>query len=273
VSRAGYDCVRMLTVALISQYPGSREGSASAFSSMCRPSARATTVAPRSFRYHSRQMPPDESDRLGPKGHIFVELVREQWRAPLERATARRALLTGAFGAALVGLGSAGVALAYGEAVLLIGLGLLGIFTSLPEIRLLQAEFTDARRIGWVEPTLDDSRVIVGDPATFRVVLHARHALTLRNASLHAEARKWNDSRGAEMVATIPMSVPNAHGSINAGADWRQAVTFRVPSSAPASFYSADESVRWTITLQMTFDGASPWTRTWPMLVFPADAA
>ena len=57
----------------------------------------------------------DHADRLSPKGHVYVELVREQWRAPLERGTARRALLTSALGLALMIFGAVGVFLAYGE--------------------------------------------------------------------------------------------------------------------------------------------------------------
>jgi hypothetical protein len=217
-------------------------------------------------------MPTADADRLGPKGHVFVEIVREQWLAPLERSGARRAMVTMALSVALIGLGTAGVVIAYTEAILLVGLGLIGMLTTLPEIRLLQAEFTEARRIGWVEPALDDGSVTVGEPAIFRVVMHARRALTLVNATLIAESRHWRGARAGETIASMPLSVPQSHGAIAAGDDWRQTVTFRIPDSAAPSFYSSDTSVRWTLTLELSFNGEAPWRRTWPMLVFPSDA-
>jgi hypothetical protein len=217
-------------------------------------------------------MPIDDADRLGPKGHVFVEMVREQWRAPLERGGARRALIATALSVALIGLGTAGVLMAYGEAVLLVGLGLIGLLSMLPEMRLLQAEFTEARRIGWIEPALDDSSVTVGEPATFRVVLHTRGALTLVNASLIAESRHWRGSRAGDIATSMLLSIPQTHGMIAAGTDWRQTVTFRIPDTAAPSFYSNETSMRWTLTLELSFNGESPWRRTWPMLVFPSDA-
>ena len=214
----------------------------------------------------------DDADRLGPKGHVYVELVREQWRAPLERGTARRALLTSAFGLALMIFGAVGVFLVYGESVILIGIGLIGFVSSLGEIRALLPEFREARRVGWLEPALDDSSVTVGEPATFRAVLHARRKLMLQNASLRAEARRWAGSKPGAIEASMVLPVSMAGGPIAGGEDWRQAVTFRIPATAAASWYSATESVRWTLTLELILQGEEPWCRTLPMLVFPADA-
>jgi len=218
-------------------------------------------------------MPADDADRLGPKGHVYVELVRELWRAPLERASARRALLTGILGAALVIMGIVGALTVYGEAVVLIGIGLVAVVSFLGEVRLLRPEFEEARRIGWVEPSLDDSRVTVGEPATFRVVLHARRALRVQNAALVAESHRWTGSTCGERIEQLALPVALTGGAIAGGDDWRQSVTFRIPSSALPSFYSATESVRWSLTLDLTFAEQAPWRRTWPMLVFPADAS
>lgn len=216
-------------------------------------------------------MPATEADRLGPKGHVYVELVREQWRAPLERGTARRALLTSALGVALILFGLIGVFVVYGESVVLIGIGAFAFYSSLGEIRALLPEFREARRIGWVEPSLDDSIVAIGDPATFSVVLHARRAQVIREATLVAEARRWQRSTPGEVLVSLPL--PLASGtSVAAGDDWRQTVTFRIPDSAPPSFYDSLESVRWTLTLELTFADAAAWKRSWPMLVYPPDA-
>lgn len=222
---------------------------------------------------HCRGMPVDDSDRLGPKGHVYIELVREQWRAPLERGTARRALLTGFLGLALLGFGIVGSFTVYGEAIALAGLGALAFWSSLGEVKGLRPEFEEARRVGWVEPSLDDSRVTVGEPATFRAVLHARRTLQLQNASLVAEAHRWSGSTQGERVEHLPLPVSMSGGTIAAGDDWRQTVTFRIPQSARPSFYSSPDSVRWSLTLQLTFANQTPWRRTWPMLVFPADAS
>ncbi len=222
---------------------------------------------------HSRTMPFDDSDRLGPKGHVYVELVREQWSAPLERGTARRALLTSALGVALIGFGAAGLFVASPESIILIGIGLVAFLTSLPEIRILQPEFTEARRVGWLEAALDDSRVTAGEPATFRAVLHARRALMVQNVTLRAEARQWRGARPGDVATSMPLPVSLSGGPVAGGDDWRQSVTFRIPASAPPSFYSATESLRWTLTLELTLANTAPWRRTWPMLVFPADAS
>jgi hypothetical protein len=218
-------------------------------------------------------MPADDADRLGPKGHVYVELVREQWRTPLERASARRALLTGVLGAALVVMGIVGTVMVYGEALVLVGIGLVAVVSFLGEVRMLRPEFEEARRIGWVEPTLDDSRVTVGEPATFRVVLHARRALRVQHAALVAEAHRWTGSTCEERIEQLELPVALTGGAIAAGDDWRQAVTFRIPPSALPSFYSATDSVRWSLTLDLTFAEQAPWRRTWPMLVFPADGS
>ena len=215
----------------------------------------------------------DDADRLGPKGHVYVELVREQWRAPLERGTARRALITSAISLALVIFGAVGVFIVYGESVILIAVGLIGFGSSLGEIRSLLPEFREARRVGWLEPALDDSSVTVGEPATFRAVLHARRKLTLQNASLRAEARRWHGATSGAVETVMVLPVSMAGGPIASGADWRQAVTFRIPPTAPASCYSATESVRWTLTLELALQGEEAWRRTLPMLVFPADAS
>ena len=215
----------------------------------------------------------DDADRLGPKGHVYVELVREQWRAPLERGTARRAMLTSALSIALIVFGALGVFLVYGESVILIGVGLIGFVSSFGEIRALLPEFREARRVGWLEPALDDSSVTVGEPATFRAVLHARRTLMLQNALVHAEARRWHGSTPGEVAQAMVLPVSMAGGPIASGEDWRQTVTFRIPPTAPASWYSASESVRWTLTLELILQGEAPWQRTLPMLVFPADAA
>lgn len=218
-------------------------------------------------------MPATEADRLGPKGHVYVELVREQWRAPLERGTARRALLTSALGVALILFGLIGAFVVYGESVVLIGIGAFAFYSSLGEIRALLPEFREARRIGWVEPSLDDSIVAIGDPATFSVVLHARRAQVIREATLVAEARRWERSTPGEILVCLPLPVPLTSGTgVAAGDDWRQTVTFRIPDSAPPSFYDAMESVRWSLTLELHFADAPVWKRSWPMLVYPPDA-
>ena len=142
----------------------------------------------------------DDADRLGPKGHVYVELVREQWLAPLERGTARRAMLTSTLSVALMLFGAFGVFLMNGESVILIAIGLIGFVSSLGEIRALLPEFREARRVGWLEPALDDSSVTVGEPATFRAVLHARRKLTLQNATVRAEARHWQGSNPGEIA-------------------------------------------------------------------------
>jgi hypothetical protein len=213
----------------------------------------------------------DDADRLGPKGHVYIELVREQWLAPLERGTARRALLTGVLAIALIVFGIAGTFMAYGEALVLVGIGGVALWSAIGEVKTLRPEFEEARRIGWVEPSLDDSRVTVGEPATFRAVLHARRTLQLQNAALVAEAHAWQGAAQGERILKMPLPVSLTGGSIGAGNDWRQAVTFRIPTSAPPSFYDSTESVRWTVTLDLTFADQAPWRRTWPMLVFPAD--
>ncbi len=218
-------------------------------------------------------MPLDDADRLGPKGHVYVELVREQWLAPLERGTARRALLTSALGVALIIFGIVGSFTVYGEAVVLIAIGLVAFVSSFREISALRPEFEEARRIGWVEPALDDSSVTVGEPATFRAVLHARRKLDLQNVSLVAEARRWLGSVAGDVTASMTLPVSMTGGPIASGTDWRQSVTFRIPPTASPSNYTATESVRWTLTMELVFANEGPWRRTWPMLVFPADAA
>lgn len=217
-------------------------------------------------------MPLDDADRLGPKGHVYVELVREQWRAPLERGSARRALLTGFLGLALIIFGVVGSFVVYGESLVLVGIGAIALWSSLGEVKGLRPEFEEARRIGWVEPSLDDSRVSVGEPATFRAVLHARRTLQVQNAALVAEAHRWSGSVQGERLERLQLPVSLSGGTIAAGDDWRQTVTFRIPPTAPPSFYSSPDSVRWSLTLDLTFADQAPWRRTWPMLVFPADA-
>jgi hypothetical protein len=216
-------------------------------------------------------MPIDDADRLGPKGHVYIELVREQWRAPLERGTARRAILTAVLAVGLMLFGVVGTFVVYGESLILLGLGAVALWSTIGELRPLRPEFEEARRIGWVEPSLDDSRVTVGEPATFRAVLHARRRLQLQNAVLVAEAHAWAGSTRGERLVQLPLPVSLTGGTILGGDDWRQAVTFRIPSSAPSSFYSSSESIRWTITLDLVFADQAPWRRTWPMLVFPAE--
>ena len=214
----------------------------------------------------------DEAARLGPKGHVYVELAREQWRAPLERGGARRAILTTLLSLALIVGGIVGAFVTNPEAVVLIAVGLIGLATSLPELRQLRPEFEEARRIGWVEPSLDDTHVTVGEPATFSVVLHARRELTVTAATLRAECRRWHGAASGDVLHTIdiPAAVAGAH--VRSGEDWREAATFRVPTDAPPSHYSAVDSVRWTIALGLQFANAEPWARSWPMLVFPSDA-
>lgn len=215
----------------------------------------------------------DDADRLGPKGHVYVELVREQWRAPLERGSARRALLTSFLGVALIIFGAVFALRVYGESILLIGIGLFAFVSSLGEIRALLPEFREARRIGWVEATLDDSSVTVGEPAILRVVLHARRKLTLRGATAMAEARHWERSTPGAALASIPLPISVAGDSVGKGDDWRHALTFRIPETAPTSAYTSNESTRWTLSLELNFAEDGPWRRTWPMLVFPADVS
>lgn len=231
------------------------------------------TVAPAPSRRHSRLMSADDSDRLGPKGHVYVELVREQWRGPLERGTARRALLTSALGIALIVFGLVGAFTVWGESVILVAIGAVGFASSLGEIRALLPEFKEARRVGWLEPALDDSSVTVGEPAVFRAVLHARRRLVVQNATLVAEARRYRGATPLDPIASLTLPVSLTGGAIARGDDWRLAVTFRIPSTAPASHYDATESVRWTLTLELSLAGESQWRRTLPMLVFPADVA
>jgi hypothetical protein len=216
-------------------------------------------------------MPADDADRLGPKGHVYVELVREQYLSPLERGTARRALLTALLGVALIVFGVIGTFIIYGESVILVAVGLVALVSALPELRALRPEFEEARRIGWVEATFDDSSVTVGEPATFRAVLHARRKLDLRNATVVAEARRWQGAQAGDVDTSLPLPVSMTGGPVAAGDDWRQTVTFRIPAGAPPSFYTSTESVRWTITLALDFANAQPWRRTWPMLVFPVE--
>ncbi len=218
-------------------------------------------------------MPLDDADRLGPKGYVFVELVRDQWRAPLERGSARRAIITAILGVALIVFGIGGAFVAYGESVFLVAIGALALATAVPELRPLRPEFEEARRIGWVEPALDDTHVTVGEPVTFRVVLHARRTLALQNAVIVTEARRYTGSTPGDVLLTQPVPVMLSGGPVRAGEDWRQSVTFRIPETAAPSHYDGVTSVRWTITLALTFDGERPWRRTWPMLVFPQDAA
>ncbi len=218
-------------------------------------------------------MPLDDADRLGPKGHVYVELVREQWRAPLERGSARRSLLTAFFGVALIVFGLVGSFTIYGEAVILVAIGLVACVSSFREISALRPEFEEARRIGWVEPSLDDSIVTVGEPATFRAVVHARKRLFVRDVAVIVEGRRWRGSVPGEVAASIAVPVAVTAASVDSGADWRQTVTFRIPSSSPPSYYDSAESVRWTLTMELTFDGESPWRRAWPMLVFPVEVS
>ncbi len=232
-------------------------------------------VAPEVFCAHSRRMSADDADRLGPKGHVFVELVREQWRAPLERPGARRAIMLASVGLGVIllaGLMSIRATLSPGVALGFIALGGLAVLSAMPELRQVIPEFAESRRIGWVEPTLDDHSVTVGEPATFRAVLHARRSLSLRNLTLVAEARRWKGALPADRAISLPLPVSVRGGDIASGEDWRQTVTFRIPDTAPPSYYTPTESLRWTLKLEMTFAGERQWSRTWPMLVFPADA-
>jgi hypothetical protein len=216
-------------------------------------------------------MPIADSDRLGPKGHVYVELVREQYRAPLERGSARRALLTALLGVVLVVFGIIGTFVVYGESVVLVAVGAVAFVSAMPDLAALRPEFEEARRIGWVEPSFDDSIVTVGEPTTFRAVLHARRALSLRGVTMVAEARPWQGARAGDAIHTLVLPVTASTGEISSGDDWRQTVTFRIPPDAPGSHYDSADSVRWTLTMELTFDGQAPWRRSWPMLVYPAD--
>jgi hypothetical protein len=215
----------------------------------------------------------EDADRLGPKGHVYVELVREQWRAPLERGSARRALLTSLFAVCLIGFGVGGLFVVPGESVILMGIGLVAVVATWPELQLLRPEFEEARRIGWVEPALDDNSVTLGEPSTFRAVLHARRTLTLQSASLLVEAHSWDASRAQQVLVSMPFPVTQQASRVRAGQDWRESMTFRIPPTAPASFYGASESVRWSLTLELAFADEAIWRRSWPMLVFPAEDA
>ena len=218
-------------------------------------------------------MPSTDAERIGPKGHVYVELVREQWRAPLERGSVRRSLLTALLGVALVVFGVVGAMVANAEAIVAVAVGAVALLTTLPELQALRPEFEEARRIGWVEPSFDDSSVTVGEPATFRAVLHARRALTITAVSLVAEAHRWAGGRQGERLEAVVLPVPEWPRAVASGDDWRQTVTFRVPEHAAPSFYESTNSVRWTVTLELTFASESPWRRTWPMLVFPAEGS
>jgi hypothetical protein len=218
-------------------------------------------------------MPVHDADRLGPKGHVFVALVREQWLAPLERGSVRRSLLITLLGIALVMFGVVGAMLANAEALVAVAVGGVALLSTLPELQALRPEFEEARRIGWVEPSFDDSSVTLGEPATFRVVLHARRTLMIRNLSLVAVARRWEGAREGAALRSLSLPVAMTGGPVASGDDWRQSVTFRIPDDAPASHYDATESVRWTITMELTFADVAPWRRTWPMLVFPPEVS
>ncbi|MDZ7632826.1 MAG: hypothetical protein U5K74_16175 [Gemmatimonadaceae bacterium] len=214
----------------------------------------------------------DDADRLGPKGHVYVELVREQWRAPLERGSARRSLLTATLSVLMIGFGVVGTFIIWGESVILVAIGVVGFVTSMPELARLRPEFEEARRIGWVEPAFDDN-MTVGEPASFRAVLHARRKLSLERVTLVAEAREWTGAVPGAVMESLELPIQQRRAVIGAGDDWRESVTFRIPPSAPASFYRSTDSVRWTMTMELEFAEQAPWRRTWPMLVFPADVS
>lgn len=228
-------------------------------------------VAPVVPRRHCRRMASDDADRLGPKGHVYVELVREQWRAPLERASARRALLTFVISDLLIALGIVGAFIANPEALVLVGIGVIGIVTTLPDLKKLRPEFEESRRIGWVEPMLDDSHVVVGEPATITTVLHARKTLTIRSVAIRAECRRWQGDRAGDVLTAIDIPAPKGFAQVKGGDDWRQTMTFRIAPTAPPSVYTPTDSVRWTLSMSLTFADEQPWQRTWPMLVFPQD--
>lgn len=215
-------------------------------------------------------MPASDADRLGPKGHVYVELVRERWRAPLERASVRRALITTVLGIALVVFGVVGALVANAEAIVAVAVGGVAVMTTLPALQALRPEFEEARRIGWVEPAFDDSIVTVGEPATVRIVLHARRALEITGMTMVAEAYRWEGAKPVERVASVPLPV-TATGRVAAGQDWRETVTFRMPEQVPPSFYDATNSVRWSLVTDLAFGNAAPWHRAWPMLVFPPE--
>jgi hypothetical protein len=69
------------------------------------------------------------------------------------------------------------------------------------------------------------------------------------------------------------IAVPSLPASVRGGDDLRTSVTFRMPDDVPASWYTATESRRWTLTARLDFDDAAPWTRSYPLLVYPPPEA
>jgi hypothetical protein len=218
-------------------------------------------------------VPVDLADKLGPKGPVYVALAREQWLAPLERASVRRTLLIATLGVILIVMGIVGAFRTTPEAITLVAVGCIALGTSFGDLRTLYREFSDARRIGWLEPTLDGAQVVVGEPFTFSVVLHARRKLTVTQARVLVEARKFTGAQSEAVVVTLPVPLSQSHAVIQSGDDWRDSATCRIPESAPASFYDVTRSVRWMLTLELKFGGAEEWHRQWPLLVYPAAAS
>lgn len=207
---------------------------------------------------------------LGPKGYVYFDLAREAWLAPLERGSARRALLTGFLGICIAVAGVAFLAPAYGESLVLIPIGLFAIWQAWEELKPLGSEFADARRIGWTTIALDDGWATTGEPVTCRVTVHARRPLAPRAATLELVATRYERERVKEELARFAVPIDPLPPGVRGGDDWRAHVTFRMPDEAPPSWYSIAESVRWTLTCTIEFDDAEPWVRSYPLLVYPA---
>ncbi|MCU0618765.1 MAG: hypothetical protein MUF40_02510 [Gemmatimonadaceae bacterium] len=207
---------------------------------------------------------------LGPKGHVYFDLAREAWLGPLERGSARRALFTGAMGLAIAAAGVVSTTKVYGEAVALIPLGLFAIWYAWGELAPLGAEFRDARRIGWTQFALDEGWATIGDPVTCRATIHARRDLAPTGASLEIVATEYRNERVVRELVRFSVPMAPIPAAVRGGDDWRASVTFRMPDEAPASWYTAARSVRWTLAARIDFAETAPWTRTFPLLVYPA---
>jgi hypothetical protein len=209
---------------------------------------------------------------LGPKGETYVELTAAEWRAPLERSSVRRSLVTAAMSLALIVMGVLGALNVYPEAFALVGLGALGLYTTWSDLQLIRHEFEESRRVGWVEVAVDEEQVQLGDPLTVRISWHARHARAVRGASLVLAHATWsqNTPRAEHVVAMLEL--PGSDRALRAGETWRASGPVRMPANAPSSHYDADASVRWTLRVTVHFDGVAPWERTLPIIVYPMAA-
>jgi hypothetical protein len=207
---------------------------------------------------------------LGPKGGTYVELAREEWRAPLERASVRRSLLTALLSLVLIVMGAAGAYLASVEALALVGLGALGLYTTWADLQLMRYEFEESRRVGWVEVALDEEQLTIGDPFTVRLTWHARRAFRVTEAQVLLSARHWRGNTPGAVEREVAATLTGSDDLVRAGESWRASATMRTPLEAPPSHYDVDASLRWVLAVQVHFAGVAPWARELPVLVYPA---